>query len=341
MRKTQILALSLFIITGTLFAQETTTLNKVVNTLKERISLAGYAQVGYTYDDAAPKSNTFDIKRIIFMAHGKITDRWTCDFMYDFYNGGMLLEVYTDYRILPGLTARIGEFKTPYTIENELSPTSVELINCYSQSVCYLAGVNGSDVLCGATSGRDIGMMVYGDLFHKLLTYKLAVMNGQGLNIKDRNNRKDLVGNLMVNPLKWLSVGGSFISGTGHAIADSEVTGINAGENYAKKRWSVGGMVDTHAFSLRSEYLGGKDRNVKSEGFYATACWKALPKFDVIASFDYFTPNKAMHIRQNNYIAGLQYWFYPKCRIQAQYTFCDRQQGPDSNLIQTQIQVRF
>ena len=28
-----------------------------------------------------------------------------------------------------------------YTIENELSPTSVELINCYSQSVCYLAGV--------------------------------------------------------------------------------------------------------------------------------------------------------------------------------------------------------
>ena len=56
------------------------------------------------------------------MAHGKITDRWTCDFMYDFYNGGMLLEVYTDYRILSGLTARIGEFKVPYTIENELSP---------------------------------------------------------------------------------------------------------------------------------------------------------------------------------------------------------------------------
>ena len=34
---------------------------------------------------------------------------------------------------------------SPYTIENELSPTTVELINCYSQSVCYLAGVSGSD----------------------------------------------------------------------------------------------------------------------------------------------------------------------------------------------------
>ena len=69
------------------------------------------------------------------MAHGQITDRWTCDFMYDFYNGGMLLEVYTDYRILPGLKVRIGEFKVPYTIENELSPTIHHL---YSVKSCFI-----------------------------------------------------------------------------------------------------------------------------------------------------------------------------------------------------------
>lgn len=107
-----------------------------------------------------------------------------------------------------------------------MSPTTVELINCYSQSVCYLAGVSGSDVACGMTSGRDIGAMVHGGLLNDLLCYKLAIMNGQGLNIKDKNNQKDIIGNLMVNPLKWLSVGGSFIKGTGHAIADSEITGI-------------------------------------------------------------------------------------------------------------------
>lgn len=100
MRKTlfrlSMIAFALLGMQSTLTAQEKTPLNQVVNTLKERISLAGYAQLGYTYDDAADPDNTFDIKRIIFMAHGKITDRWTCDFMYDFYNGGMLLEVYTD-----------------------------------------------------------------------------------------------------------------------------------------------------------------------------------------------------------------------------------------------------
>ena len=92
MRKTLLqLSMIAFILSGiqnTLTAQEKTPLNQVVNTLKERISLAGYAQLGYTYDDAANPDNTFDIKRIIFMAHGKITDRWTCDFIYDFYNDG-------------------------------------------------------------------------------------------------------------------------------------------------------------------------------------------------------------------------------------------------------------
>ena len=178
MRKTlfrlSMIAFTLLSMQNTLTAQEKTPLNQVVNTLKERISLAGYAQLGYTYDDAANPDNTFDIKRIIFMAHGKITDRWTCDFMYDFYNGGMLLEVYTDYRVT--VTDKAG------------------------------AGVSGSDKCYGMTSGRDIGMMIHGKLFHDLLQYKFAVMNGQGLNTKDKNSQKDVVGNLMVYPNKWLSV---------------------------------------------------------------------------------------------------------------------------------------
>ena len=69
-------------------------LNDVVNTLKDRISLSGYAQVVYTYDDAGEgTSNTFDIKRVIFMARGKITDKWSAYFMYSFANTGKILEV--------------------------------------------------------------------------------------------------------------------------------------------------------------------------------------------------------------------------------------------------------
>ena len=59
MKDTFLLTFALILLAGSpLKAQEkeeATTLSKVVNTLKERITLAGYAQLGYTYDDAAKK----------------------------------------------------------------------------------------------------------------------------------------------------------------------------------------------------------------------------------------------------------------------------------------------
>ena len=326
----------------TLKAQDTR-LNNVVNTLKERITLAGYAQVGYTYDDAGEKaSNTFDLKRAIFMARGKITDKWSCYFMYSFANTGKILEAYTEYRFLPQLTARIGQFKTMYTIENPMSPCFVELINCYSQAVNYLAGINGSDPLYGSNSGRDMGILIYGDLFKKKLSYNLAVMNGQGINLKDKNNQKDIVGSLMVHPLDWLSVGGSFVKGKGCAVAASSVNpDIAIGDSYARNRWSAGATIQTKPVSLRTEYLAGKDGHVKSDGYYATASVHVLPKFDIVASYDYFNKDKAQDYKQSNYVAGVQWWFYPKCRLQAQYTYCDPHKGENSNLLQAQLQVRF
>lgn len=329
-----------FLAAGSLMGQET--LNKVVNTLKERITLSGYAQLGYTYSDADGPDNTFDVKRIIFMADGKITNQWSCYFMYDFYGGGNLLEVYTDYKFLPQLTARLGQFKTPYTIENLLSPSTVELINCYAQPVSYLAAINGSDRLSASNGGRDIGLMIYGDLFkNNLLTYKLAVMNGQGINTRDKNNQKDIIGYLMVNPTKWLSVGGSFIKGKGYAMADSDLSDIKAGENYTRNRWSMGAVLTASKASLRTEYMAGKDGPIHSNGFYATGCAQIVPKLEVIASFDYFDRNTDVGDKQSNYIAGLQYWFYPKCRLQAQYTRQEPKMGEGSNLVQAQVQVRF
>lgn len=324
-----------------LTAQETTSLKKVVNTLKDRISLAGYTQLGYTYDDLGEGNNTFDVKRIIFMAEGKITDKWSCYFMYNFAAGGELLEVYTEYKFLPQLTARIGQFKTMFSIENPMSPTTVELINCYSQSVSYFSGF--SNPLYASCGGRDMGLLIYGDLFGKLVRYNLAVMNGQGINVKDKNHQKDVVGNLMVNPLKWLSVGGSFIKGKGNAVAASNVNSeIKIGDNYTRNRWALGAVVTTKPIELRTEYLAGKDGNIKSDGYYLTACAHVLPKFDVIASYDYLNKDKnTSKFKQTNYVAGVQYWFYPKCRLQAQYTFCNRHTGENSNLLQAQVQVRF
>ncbi|MDR0989671.1 MAG: OprO/OprP family phosphate-selective porin [Prevotellaceae bacterium] len=321
-------------------AQETP-LGRVINTLKERIVLSGYAQTGYTWDETA-SSNTFDIKRLIFMANGRITDRWSCSFMYDFASSGNLLEVYSEYRLLPALTVRVGQFKTYFSAENPLSPCVTELIGCYSQAVSYLAGVNGSDPLYGAHGGRDMGLLVYGTLLNHRFTYHLGLMNGQGINRRDLNRRKDLVGSLLIHPAKWASVGGSFILGRGTAVAASAVNPtIGVGQEYRRNRWAVSGILKTKPVDVRAELLGGVDGQVHSRGHYLSATLRTFPKFDVVVSYDYFNRNTARGEAQTNYIAGVQYHFYPLCRLQAQYLYCRPKTAGGSSRIETQLQIRF
>ena len=347
MKKKLIPLLLLILGTSLVAAQEKTqsknNLNNVVNTLKDRLTLEGYAQVAYSYDDTeGAKANTFEVKRAILMVRGKITDKWSCYFMYNFANTSRVLEAYTEYKFLPELTVRIGEFKTMFSLENPMSPCSLELINCNSQAVNYLAGYDGSDPLYGSHTGRDLGLMVYGDLFDKLITYHVALMNGQGINRKDGNNQKDIVGSLLVNPLSWLSVGGSFIKGKGCAVATSAMNpDIAVGQNYDRNRWAAGLKLHFKPIDVRSEYLRGKDGHVKSEGYYLTLSAHVLPKFDIIASYDYFNRNKTLEDKQTNYVAGVQWWFYPKCRLQLQYTYRDPHLREASNLLQAQVQVRF
>ena len=345
MKKT-LITLLLLALTATLAqAQEENknNVNKVVNTLKDRLTLEGYAQLAYTYDDTeGAKANTFEVKRAIMMVRGKITDKWSCYFMYSFANTGKILEAYTEYKFLPELTVRVGEFKTMFSFENPMSPCNLELINCNSQAVNYLSGYDGSDPLYGSHTGRDIGLLVYGDLFDKLITYNVGLMNGQGINRKDANNQKDIVGSLLVNPTSWLSVGGSFIKGKGCAVATSAVNpDIAVGQNYDRNRWAAGAKLHFKPIDIRTEYLHGKDGNVRSDGCYLTLSAHVLPSFDIIASYDYFNRNKTLEDKQTNYVAGVQWWFYPKCRLQLQYTYRDPKLRDASNLVQAQVQVRF
>ena len=323
--KRQLPSFLLFLFTLSAAAQQTDE-KHLVNTLKERISLAGYTQIGYTYADAfKDASNSFELRKAILIANGKITNRWSAFFMYSLTNTPKVLEAYTEYRLMPQVCVRIGQFKTPYSIESPLSPCVLELVNGNTQAVSYLAGINGSDALFGATTGRDIGLMLHGELPSKWA-----------------DNRKDIAGGVTVHPCTWLSVGASFIEGEGCAVATSAVVpNISVGESYTRRRWAVGTVIKAGPVKLRTEYLAGRDGSVRSSGCYATTSLHVLRKLDVVASYDYFNRNKALGSRQTNYVAGLQWWFYPQCRLQTQYTHCVPRTGGSSNLLQAQVQVRF
>ena len=48
-------------------------------------------------------------------------------------------------------------------------------------------------------------------------------------------------------------------------------------------------------------------------------------------------------MKQTNYIAGADWWFYPGCRLRLNYTRQVKSEamGKDSNYLQAQIQVGF
>ena len=288
-----------------------------------RIQFNGYAQGGWSYQDPnGQKQNSYNLKRTLLWAKARIKDRWSFLFMHDF--SSVVQEFYTDYRISndKSLTVRLGQFKHSYTMENPLSPTMLELIDVYSQAVLYLAG-EGPDPLNGVNYGRDQGLMVYGDLASNLLHYELALMSGQGINRKDNNNQKDFIAKLEVRPFDGFRVVGSGYLGTGNAVGTARWNpDIQVGDNYKRNRYSVGAEYKTQPYtgskykearpaSIRAEWLGGEDGDVKSRGGYVTACIPVVDALDVVASGETFDRNTGIDgWDQTNLTVGLQYWYY-------------------------------
>ena len=321
-----------------------------------RITLNGYAQGGWSYQDPNGKAqNAYNLKRTLLWAKARITDRWSCMFMPDF--SSVVQEYYTDYRVSKGneMTVRLGQFKHSYTMENPMSPTQLELVDVYSQAVLYLAG-EGPDPLNGVNYGRDMGLEVYGDLAKGSVHYELALMSGQGINRKDQNNQKDFIAKLELRPVQGFRVVASGYLGTGCAVGTAAWNpDIKVGDNYKRNRYSVGAEYKTQAYtgskykearpaSIRAEWLGGQDGKVGSRGGYVTTCIPVVDALDIVASGETYDRNtKVEGWDQTNLTVGLQYWFYKKCRMQLQYTrcMCGDMIGKDYNWLQAQMQVAF
>ena len=321
--------------------------------LTSRITLNGYAQGGWSYQDPnGTKSNAYNLKRTLLWAKARITDRWSFLFMHDF--SSVVQEFYTDYRISndKALTVRLGQFKHSYTMENPLSPTQLELIDVYSQAVLYLAG-EGPDPLNGVNYGRDMGLMLYGNMINDHIHYELAIMNGQGINQHDGNSDKDFIAKLEYKPIPELRFVVSGQKGRGHA-ADSVAwnPGVKKDDNYRRDRisggvewksghYAPGKYKEARPISIRAEYLAGKDGEVTSHGGYITSAIPLTQGIDAVASTDYFNRNTDLDYSQTQVTAGIQYWFYKKCRIQLQYTRTWSKFQKDYDWLQAQMQVAF
>ena len=168
----------------------------------------------------------------------------------------------------------------------------------------------------------------------------VKVMNGRGVNKRDEDNKKDVIVRLDYRPVEGLRLVASAQKGYGTAFMANDFVSsvylpaenaIAKGETYRRDRWTLGfeykqGNNDywkNRSTTLRGEVLGGRDGKTSSWGGYLTASVPLAGQFDVVASYDYFNYAKGFDRERTQLIAGVQYWFYKTCRIQAQYTWAD------------------
>ena len=324
-----------------------------------KLTFSGYVQASYIFDDnyvyaGQGKTNTFTLDRVFLMLDAQIIKKLRLYVMFD-AKAAALHEAFGEFKFIPEIGVRAGAFKQPFMLANNTSPTKMNNAQV-NPSVRYFNGM-AFDPGTGAGAGRDVGLMLTGDLFPKdgrrLVNYSIGVFNGNyrgthNTSFKDNNSQKDVIGMVNYLPTKQLMFSCSFLLGTGHALAKRDGV-FEQGDNYRRRRVSCGFDWNPKPLHLCGEYVYGLDNNTHSQGFYLSADVHILPKFDFIFNYDYLdTGNHASTVhttylnnRTHTFVAGFSYTIFKLCRVLTEYTYATPKFGEAAHLWQTQFQVRF
>ena len=307
------------------------------------IQFAGYTQVRYQVFDENTKKDGFDIRRARFDMKGNFTPYFAYRLQADFAGSPKLLDAYAEIKLNDYFNITVGQFRIPFSLENLTSMNKFELID-FSQNVDAFTA-RGKDVI-GNHNGRDIGIQVGGALIksgsNTLAEYRLGVFNGSGINIADTaNEAKDIVGRLIIYPIKGLTFGASYYNGWAKAIKPASEF---VGRSQVRNRFGIEASYTTTRLSLKSEYIKGKDGNTDKSGWYLLAGYYIIPqKLQVVCKYDIYDPN--IDTDKNittNYVAGVNYHFNSWSRLQAFYTLREEQgTSVNNNYLSFQYQIGF
>lgn len=275
--------------------------NDVTEQIKKLVIPSGFLQTGYTYTDE-PKKSTFLLRRARLVLQGDLYkgDAGKVDYKLQLELTGTpkILDLFVRYRPINEFGLRLGQYKSPLSIENsEYNPAKLEFVE-YSLVVKRLARMSGSDLSGYNQNGRDLGLEFLGSAFKKdgysLLNYELAIFNGHTLNANDNNESKDVVGRLIVNLTKELSVAGYYQWGEGTypKYVDSTHTFVKTDDLYDPLQRFGGGIAykAQKAFA-RAEYIAGETNGTKSGGFYVAGGYEVVKNLALVARYDYFCDN--------------------------------------------------
>lgn len=318
------LAIAALVVTMTASAQSNNTF------ADEHLSLSGYLQGGYSWDTDSNPETTFYLKRARISLTGNAPEeKFDYRLQVDMAGSPKICDLYFRYKPSPAFGMQLGQFKLPFAIENDIyGPTKFEFID-YSYITTLFARNNAQyDGL--AATGRDLGFQIYGSLgeadgYHAL-SYNFGIFNGAGINGKDHNSSKDLVGRVIYKPSKELSFTASYMYAETDIkvkVADEEITR----EYVESPRWAIGAIYDNKSVLVRSEYAEAQFGNMHVASFYAMAGYQLTKTWGLYARYE-FLNHERESIHSDNLdritIAGV-YKPYDFLRIQINYSHTIKQ----------------
>ena len=219
---------SLLLILIMFFSLSTTNAQEKKKLIGDYLSIGGWMNIQYDYEqqlnnegELVTDKNTFNVRRARLDFKGNINKNLEFRVQADMAGSPKLVDGFVKVKLTKYFNIQAGQFKIPFTFENPQSPLTLEGVE-YAQVISKLSGYSDISGVTTYSGGRDVGLMIYGDLFHferegkeiPILTYKLGLFNGNGMNKTDANTLKDIAGSIEVCPgVKGLMFATSYYDG--------------------------------------------------------------------------------------------------------------------------------
>ena len=247
------------------------------------VKLSGYGMIQYQYSGQKnAESNSFNIRMGRIALEGRIADDfyWKTQIQFNGNTSNLgssprMVDLFAEWQKYDYFKVKIGQFKNPFTFENPMHPIDQGFMG-YSQNVSKLAGFSDR---AGehASNGRDIGLQLQGDFLknangRNLLHYQIGVFNGQGINTKDVDNQKNVIGGVWVMPVSGMRIGAFGWTGSyarkgnwTETVADptssvtpgatNEITHTNEVRSLNQNRYAFSFEYKKDGWTVRSEYI--------------------------------------------------------------------------------------
>ena len=316
----------------------------------QNVKFSGYGMVQYQASDKdGAENNGFNLRLVRMALEGRAhTDfYWKVQMQingntYDPDKSSTdirLVDLFGEWQKYEFFKVKAGQFKRPFTFENPMHPITQGFMS-YSQNVSKLAGFSDR---CGgnASNGRDIGVQIQGDFLknaegRNLLHYQVGVFNGEGINQKDKDNRKDIIGGMWVMPIKGMRIGAFGWTGSRAGVGE-------------KNRYALSGEYTQNDWTFRSEYIHSQGWNAahtsdKADGIYAL-CIAPIQKnkLHVKARYDLYREAKEWGQSKTMYEVGADYMFTKNLQINLEYARVNDRtiDKHNYNMVDVELDFRF